>query len=485
MGRPVRATKFFHSGDHPTLRLAHARGLRGHGNAQPPRALPRAASPASRCSSGSCSRRSSPAPRRRWPACRRRRRRPDAARARGRVPARRVRRRGVRPTKRAGFNNTDRDYFDDVLDAYDAIVGGRATCTPRRCRRGRELHELDVQNLDAVRGRARWPSCSAQTSATSASPSSCGARRRREARVPAGAVRGRRLVSRTSGGTRSRSRTRRAASSSRRDVQDLLLEFGVVSPPCRYANGEIKLVIGNRRDAAAVRAQRRVPGARSSRSSSRSLDGAACRARRANDTDRIPFLARVRPAESGGPRRRQDVARAAQHRPRPRLGAPAHRDHRAASPSDEVPQVIAPLVSSGWYFATVESVDRRRRAARVLDPRRLRRPLLPRRRFVNHNTESRLAPLAMQLLGEIDEDTVDFTPTYDGNTVEPAGAPGEISQPPGQRRRRDRRRYGDEHPAAQPRGGDRRGAAPARQPRRVGRPTSCSSSGAPTSRRAR
>ena len=44
-------------------------------------------------------------------------------------------------------------------------------------------------------------------------------------------------------------------------------------------------------------------------------------------------------------------------------------------------------------------------------------------------------------------------------------AAGEISQPPGQRRRRDRRRYGDEHPAAQPRGGDRRGAAPARQPR--------------------
>ena len=38
-------------------------------------------------------------------------------------------------------------------------------------------------------------------------------------------------------------------------------------------------------------------------------------------------------------------------------------------------------------------------------------------------TESRLAPLAMQLLGEIDEDTVDFTPTYDGNTVEPAVLP--------------------------------------------------------------
>ena len=33
-------------------------------------------------------------------------------------------------------------------------------------------------------------------------------------------------------------------------------------------------------------------------------------------------------------------------------------------------------------------------------------------------------PLAMQLLGEIDEETVDFAPTYDGNTVEPVVLPG-------------------------------------------------------------
>src|SRR6476620_1350789 len=41
-------------------------------------------------------------------------------------------------------------------------------------------------------------------------------------------------------------------------------------------------------------------------------------------------------------------------------------------------------------------------------------------------TEARLAPLAMQLLGEIDEETVDFTPTYDGNTVEPVVLPSRI-----------------------------------------------------------
>jgi DNA gyrase subunit A len=38
-------------------------------------------------------------------------------------------------------------------------------------------------------------------------------------------------------------------------------------------------------------------------------------------------------------------------------------------------------------------------------------------------TECRLAPLAMRLLGEIDEDTVDFTPTYDGSNEEPIVLP--------------------------------------------------------------
>jgi DNA gyrase subunit A len=43
--------------------------------------------------------------------------------------------------------------------------------------------------------------------------------------------------------------------------------------------------------------------------------------------------------------------------------------------------------------------------------------------FVNHNTECRLHPLAMQLLADIDEDTVDMVPNYDGTTEEPQVLP--------------------------------------------------------------
>ncbi len=84
-------------------------------------------------------------------------------------------------------------------------------------------------------------------------------------------------------------------------------------------------------------------------------------------------------------------------------------------------------------------------------------------------TECRLSALAMHLLGEIDEETVDFVPNYDGSNEEPLVLPARYPEPPGQRGRRDRGRHGDEHPAAQPPRGDRRHRPPHRPPRRHAR----------------
>ena len=39
--------------------------------------------------------------------------------------------------------------------------------------------------------------------------------------------------------------------------------------------------------------------------------------------------------------------------------------------------------------------------------------------FISHNTECRLAPLAMEMVRDIDEDTVDFSPNYDGRQKQP------------------------------------------------------------------
>jgi DNA gyrase subunit A len=46
--------------------------------------------------------------------------------------------------------------------------------------------------------------------------------------------------------------------------------------------------------------------------------------------------------------------------------------------------------------------------------------------FVSHNTESRLQQLAMEMLRDIDEETVDFVPNYDGRAQEPTILPSRI-----------------------------------------------------------
>ena len=51
-------------------------------------------------------------------------------------------------------------------------------------------------------------------------------------------------------------------------------------------------------------------------------------------------------------------------------------------------------------------------------------------------TEARLTEVARALLDGIDEDAVDFRPTYDGEESEPVVLPGALPQPAGQRRGR-------------------------------------------------
>ncbi len=46
--------------------------------------------------------------------------------------------------------------------------------------------------------------------------------------------------------------------------------------------------------------------------------------------------------------------------------------------------------------------------------------------FVSHNTECKLDPLAMEMLRDIDEDTVDLVPNYDGRAQEPTILPSRI-----------------------------------------------------------
>src|SRR5207302_1385054 len=85
----------------------------------------------------------------------------------------------------------------------------------------------------------------------------------------------------------------------------------------------------------------------------------------------------------------------------------------------EVLSVILPIMDSGYRFEEVAEIE----DAEPAEVYSLRvdsddHSFLA-GGFVNHNTESRLDPLAMQLLAGIDEDTVDFVDNYSGEFTEP------------------------------------------------------------------
>ena len=103
-------------------------------------------------------------------------------------------------------------------------------------------------------------------------------------------------------------------------------------------------------------------------------------------------------------------------------------------------------------------------------------------------TECRLARISDEMLGEIDQTTVDLPAELRRHQDRAGGAAGAHPEPADQRRHRDRRRHGDQHPAAQPQrsvhraaeaarqpGPDQRAALPLRQGRRTFRPAGRSS----------
>ena len=208
-----------------------------------------------------------------------------------------------------------------------------------------------------------------------------------------------------------------------REVQQLLLEFGVVSRQCRYDNGEIKVVVTNRRDARIFAAHVGFLGRKQAKLESELAQVPASST--ALSGDHVPFVGDfVR--EHGASRwterdwlRRHNVDRIERwERDRDEIAA------RITEPG--ILDVVEPLVDGRFYYAQVTEIT----DAGV-------RPVYSIRvdtedhsfvsdGFVSHNTECKLDPLAMEMLRDIDEDTVDLQDNYDGRAKEPTILPSRI-----------------------------------------------------------
>ena len=90
------------------------------------------------------------------------------------------------------------------------------------------------------------------------------------------------------------------------------------------------------------------------------------------------------------------------------------------------PEIIAtvlPVTDSGYRFEEITSVEAAEPTEVYSVRVRSEDHSFLAGGFVNHNTESRLSPEAMLLVGELGEDTVDYRPNYDGSLEEPVVLP--------------------------------------------------------------
>ena len=320
---------------------------------------------------------------------------------------------------RAGFNNLDKDFFDAVIRAYDDVVGGRRYVYSRTIRSGSRCHELDIQNLDALRS-SPLAEMEGLTSELKRVPEF----------VWSGSPGLKRVFLQSlfegDGSCSTLPRNTIQVSYSTRspvlaqDVQQLLLEFGIVARLSVSARGEIKVVLTNRRDARLFADRVGFFGAKQLKLE-HSLAGIPL-ASRALSHDHVPHIAgyiRAEGADTDAKRdwlKRHNVDRVE----RWEQGSTAILERISSA---EVRNVIAPLVSGDYYYAEVASVD----PAGVQPVYSLRvdtddHSFLT-NGFVSHNTEARLARIATEMLRDLDMDTVDFVANYDGSRREPLVLP--------------------------------------------------------------
>ncbi len=205
------------------------------------------------------------------------------------------------------------------------------------------------------------------------------------------------------------------------EVQRLLLEFGVISRQCGPTDrGEHKVVITNRRDARLFSTRVGFLGDKQ-RKLHRDL-GTIPAASRALSHDHVPHLAPFIRAARGERWTNRDWL---QRHNVDRIER-WERDGVAIMEriaSEETRRIIEPLVTGDYYYASVASVQ----DAGVAPVYSLRVDTEDHSfltdGFVSHNTEARLQRVAMEMLRDLDADTVDFTPNYDGRKQEPTVLP--------------------------------------------------------------
>ncbi len=331
---------------------------------------------------------------------------------------------GFVSAERAGFHNTDEEFFRYVLEAYDALVGGARYVSSRALRRsGRVIHELDVHNL-----------CHLKQGPLGELMGLKAAHKKLPETIWEGGPGLKRafLMALFEGDGRIRSANDRSitvqystySESLAAGLQELLLEFGVDSNLTRYRRGECRLVVSGLHNLHAF--AERVGFLTAKRRRLEALLENQPRDKHRLTRDCVPYVADyVRHAL--GPGRGTGKSWLLNHNFDRMERWQADRSLLMTKVKDrEMLAVVAPIMDSGYRFVEVAEVeDQPAEPVYSLRVDSDDHSFLA-GGFVNHNTECRMAPPATAMTQSIDEDTVDFKPNYDSRELEPVVLPSAL-----------------------------------------------------------
>ncbi|MDP9067704.1 MAG: DNA gyrase subunit A [Actinomycetota bacterium] len=319
-----------------------------------------------------------------------------------------------------GFANVDQEYFDAVLDAFDEVVGGRRTVRSQQLKSSKFLYRLDIQNWMEHFTRSPLACLIGPKADVKSVPElvwrSGPAFKRAFLQALFEGDGSSSLLGRNTGQVSYSTYSFQLA----QDVQELLLEFGIASRQCVSGRGEIKVYIGNRRDLRLFASRVGFFG-RKQEKLLRDLETIPATSS-AMSSDHVPYLAHYVRQECGGSWKQREWL--IKHNIDRIERWERDRDQILENIcSDEVKAVIEPLVGGQYYFAKVATVE----DAGVQPVYSIRVDSddhsFITNGFVSHNTECRLSRLSMELLRDIGEETVDFSPNYDGEDLEPSVLP--------------------------------------------------------------
>ena len=326
---------------------------------------------------------------------------------------------------RAGFNNTDRSFFEDVLYAYDQLIGGPRYVSSRNTRVDRkEIFELDIQKMDAFM----------------AGPlAELVGKKAADKFIPEVVWRGGWGVKRSflmacfegDGGPRVAAdgfTIHYTTYSERlgRELQEMLAEFGVIATRKQYTRPsgavEQRLIISGLRN---VRAFAKRIGFLSTKQAKLAelITHAPQRPHRLSH-DHVPYVADFVRSETAFDTRGSGRKWLTTHN----FDRVERWESERLRIIDRIkdPQILAtilPVMDAGYRFEEIVSIsDEAPEAVYSIRVDSDDHSFLA-GGFVNHNTECRLHPLAMQLLADIEEDTVNMLPNYDNTTEEPEVLP--------------------------------------------------------------